>query len=86
MSKFSQEDFWSDNPCGVEGDFDLVANQRYNMEPYLKSEFELIRKDYDKYLEIGCGQGIDAINICKNLSKNSEESLQNTGMIQKHPL
>ena len=71
MSKFSQEDFWSDNPCGAEGDFDLVANQRYNMEPYLKSEFELIRKDYDKYLEIGCGQGIDAINICKKLSKNS---------------
>ncbi len=71
MSKEAQEDFWSLNPCGAEGEFNKVAKQRYDMEPYLITEFNLIRKDYEKYLEIGCGQGIDAINICKNLSSNS---------------
>jgi len=71
MSKNYQEDFWSNNPCGADGDFDFVANQRYNMEPYLKKEFELIKKNYSNYLEIGCGQGIDAINICEKLSENS---------------
>ena len=71
MSNKSQEDFWSKNPCGRDGDFDLVAKQRYDMEPYLPIEFEKIKKDYSDYLEIGCGQGVDAISISKLLSKNS---------------
>ena len=72
MSNKSQEDFWSENPCGRDGDFDLVAKQRYDMEPYLPREFENIKKDYNDYLEIGCGQGVDAINISKLLSKKSK--------------
>lgn len=68
----SQVDFWSDNPCGVDGDLPLVIEQRYRMEPWLPRELRTIPSGHGKYLEVGCGQGVDSFYICSHLNKNDK--------------
>jgi ubiquinone/menaquinone biosynthesis C-methylase UbiE len=65
-----QADFWSNNPCGVDGNFSHVMKQRYRMEPWLPLELRTIPKGLGKYLEVGCGQGVDSYFICSNLNNN----------------
>lgn len=70
-----QEDFWGDNPCGIDGTYEEIAKHRYGMEPYLPLHLKLIRKKLRtnyKILEIGSGQGTDAIFLCSMLSKDNE--------------
>ena len=66
-----QEDFWSKNPCDIDGNFKEVSNFRYKKEPYLLNDFRKIiskLQPNSKILEIGSGQGTDALNICSLLS------------------
>ena len=65
-----QEDFWSSNPCGSSGKFDEVRKQRYFMEPYLPYLFDEFPSKNTKILEIGCGQGVDAITISSRLASS----------------
>lgn len=72
---YKQEDFWSNNPCGVDGDFNSIAKHRYQMEPFLTTHLKSMAlkfKNKSKILEVGCGQGTDALYICSKLSKNHE--------------
>lgn len=62
-----QEDFWSRNPCGVDGDYAATKEQRFRMEPWLQGDLTSIKSGHGKYLEVGCGQGTDSIEICRNL-------------------
>jgi len=65
--KNATKKFWDENPCGIQADTNLKRIQRYSMEPYLPELLEKIASEGGKILEVGCGQGIDGIQICKNL-------------------
>ena len=66
-----QFDFWSNNPCGADGNLEQVLQHRYKVEPWLPKELDTIPKYLKNYLEVGCGQGIDSFQICKNLNKGA---------------
>ena len=54
--KNKQEDFWSNNPCGIDGDFESIAKHRYQMEPYLTAHLKYMTlkfKNKSKILEVG---------------------------------
>ncbi|MBI3454112.1 MAG: class I SAM-dependent methyltransferase [Rhodospirillales bacterium] len=68
----SQVDFWSSNPCGADGEFSQIIEQRYRLEPWLPRDLRTIPSNRGKYLEIGCGQGADAFLICSTLNKDDE--------------
>ena len=68
-----QKDFWSMHPCDIDGNFKKVSKFRYQKEPYLLNDFRKITAKLvpdSKILEIGSGQGIDALTICSFLSKD----------------
>ena len=64
-------DFWSGNPC--DGQADLAARQhfRYRKEPWLPPVLDTIAARHSKLLEVGCGQGTDALQICRTLKPGS---------------
>ena len=67
------QDFWSEHPCGTVGSFKDLADHRYKTEPYLiKHLYDICDKlsHNAKVLEIGCGQGTDALFMCSLLSNN----------------
>ena len=67
------QDFWSEHPCGTVGSFKDLADHRYKTEPYLiKHLYDICDKlsHNAKVLEIGCGQGTDALLMCSLLSNN----------------
>lgn len=68
----TQIDFWSSNPCGTDGTLQEAKQQRYRIEPWLPRELRTIPTDRKKYLEVGCGQGVDSFYICAHLSKECE--------------
>lgn len=67
-----QVDFWSNNPCGVDGELPQVVEQRYRMEPWLPRELRNTPPGLGKYLEVGCGQGVDSYLICSHLDRNDQ--------------
>ncbi|MEP4379718.1 MAG: class I SAM-dependent methyltransferase [Alphaproteobacteria bacterium] len=68
----TQEDFWSAHPCGIDAPLAERRRHRHIIEPwlpaYLKSLANGGRLDC---LEVGCGQGTDAIEICRHLAPGS---------------
>ena len=68
----TQADFWSNNPCGVDGNFSQVIEQRYRMKPWLPQELRTIPAGLGKYLEVGCGQGVDSYFVCSNLENEDD--------------
>jgi len=74
--KILQNDFWHDHPCGIKGSFLSKAQHRYRMEPWVPIEANTLPKHSTKFLEVGCGQGIDAFLFCSKL----DSSCQYTGI------
>ena len=68
----AQADFWSNNPCGADGELGQIVAQRYRMEPWLPRELRTIPRGLGKYLEVGCGQGVDSYYICSRLNMDDE--------------
>lgn len=62
--------FWDANPCGVHGAYDLQREQRYAMEPWIPAKLSQIAKRHSNILEVGCGQGVDAMTLCGQLPPN----------------
>jgi SAM-dependent methyltransferase len=60
----SNIDFWSDNPCDGQSSLSNRQRLRYGREGWLPRELAGIGRRYTDILEIGCGQGTDAIEIC----------------------
>ncbi len=60
-------EFWDSNPCGVHTDFEAQKNQRYAMEPWLPGQLERLASGHRSILEVGCGQGVDSIVICRSM-------------------
>ena len=66
-----QFDFWSQNPCGSDGPLHKIMTQRYWLEPWILLEIRKFPTKGMKFLEVGCGQGADAFNICARLEPGS---------------
>jgi SAM-dependent methyltransferase len=56
--------FWDANPCGVHAAYEIQRAQRYAMEPWVPHLLERIVKRHRSLLEVGCGQGVDSIELC----------------------
>jgi ubiquinone/menaquinone biosynthesis C-methylase UbiE len=63
--------FWNSNPCGTHEQYIETRRQRYLMEPYLPKLLSNIAEEGGNILEVGCGQGVDAIEICRRLNNGS---------------
>jgi len=57
--------FWNHNPCGASGGFIWKKRQRYETEPWLQEKLEKICI-HPNILEVGCGQGVDLVEIVSN--------------------
>lgn len=64
--------FWDSHPCGSQGSYIEAYNQRYDNEPWILYELKKIPSNLQNYLEVGCGQGIDSLVLCKVLNPNSK--------------
>jgi ubiquinone/menaquinone biosynthesis C-methylase UbiE len=64
-------EFWDANPCGVHAPYERQQAQRYAMEPWLPPLLKRIASKQRSILEIGCGQGIDGIELCKEMTESS---------------
>lgn len=60
--------FWDANPCGVHADYDVQKLQRYAMEPWIPALVATVAARHLSVLEVGCGQGVDAVEICQRLA------------------
>ncbi len=64
--------FWNANPCGARGSYEDLKAQRYAMEPWVPQELRAIAATRPRaLLEVGCGQGVDSIELCSLLPAES---------------
>ena len=61
------QQFWNASPCGGHSDLEARRQHRYRMEPWLPAILEEIGKTNTDIVEIGCGQGTDALYICGHM-------------------
>jgi len=64
-------DFWSSNPCDGQSDLATRRVFRYRKEPWLLPILRNIGRHHQNVLEVGCGQGTDALEICRALRPGS---------------
>jgi len=59
--------FWDRNPCDAHPDLAARSRYRYAKEPWLT---ELLREvsHHQTVVEIGCGQGTDAVTCCRQMN------------------
>lgn len=70
----STREFWDANPCGVHDGFETQRMQRYAMEPWLPKLLKHMAARHGSFLEVGCGQGVDSIEICSNMAPGGRYS------------
>jgi len=76
--------FWDSNPCDGHDSYAERYAFRYRKEPWLLTVLESIGAKHHDILEVGCGQGTDAITLCRLLPADgryvgvdySEESIK----------
>ena len=64
-------EFWNSNPCGSPSEYVERRKQRYAMEPWLPGVLERIASRHRNILEIGCGQGVDTMQLCTLLPERA---------------
>tara|TARA_R110002110_G_scaffold376568_2_gene586621 strand:+ start:132449 stop:133261 length:813 start_codon:yes stop_codon:yes gene_type:complete len=68
----TQADFWSSHPCGIDSEFLERRRHRYFMEPWLPAYLEgMCTAEPLDCLEVGCGRGTDALELCRHLAPGS---------------
>ena len=68
MSELQEtREFWNASPCGRRGTLQERKAQRYRMEPWLPDKIRAIAKENANVVELGCGQGTDALLLCSLL-------------------
>lgn len=79
------EHFWDKNPCDAQSSYETRYAFRYAKEPWILPILKRVAL-YGVTLEVGCGQGTDALTICRQKSDGSyigidlsSESLSNAG-------
>lgn len=81
----STREFWNKSPCDGLESFKQRQSKRYRVEPWIPNFLKRIATSHNYILEIGCGQGTDAILMCSIMSCNgryegvdySHQSIQN---------
>ncbi len=63
------KEFWDSNPCGIHEEYTQQRAHRFKMDAWLISVFDRIAKQHSgqKLLEVGCGQGIDSVELAKHV-------------------
>jgi ubiquinone/menaquinone biosynthesis C-methylase UbiE len=64
----STQEFWDSNPCGLHSGYLARREQRYSMEPWVPEVLAKIASRHKRILEVGCGQGVDAMFLCSALA------------------
>lgn len=59
--------FWDASPCDGNSEYTQRRRFRYSKDPWIVDEIKSIIKNHNDILEIGCGQGTDAITFCELL-------------------
>ena len=72
MSLKETKDFWNASPCGGNQELKERRLQRYRMEPWIPGILRKIAGRHSNILEVGCGQGTDALTICSELNQNGK--------------
>ncbi|QPJ65307.1 MAG: class I SAM-dependent methyltransferase [Candidatus Nitrohelix vancouverensis] len=62
----STREFWDANPCDGQPSLSQRLEFKYQKETWMVDYFEAISK-FKNILEVGCGQGTDAISICRKM-------------------
>ena len=60
-------DFWNKWPCDGQSNYETRAKLRYSKEPFIIDCIRQITKTHQHIVEVGCGQGTDAITACQYL-------------------
>lgn len=60
--------FWNANPCDGHADVEGRMAFRYGKEPWLPHVLERVAR-FNAVLEVGCGQGTDALYCCRRLDR-----------------
>ncbi len=63
--------FWNNWPCDGQSSYKLRAKLRYSKEPFIMHNLKSLATRHSKIIEIGCGQGTDAITACQYLKPGS---------------
>ncbi len=66
----SGRSFWNANPCDGQTDVFNRMRFRYNKEPWLPPVVDRIA-EYSSVLEVGCGQGTDALYCCRQMREGA---------------
>jgi SAM-dependent methyltransferase len=59
--------FWDANPCDGHETFRDRAAFRYRKEPWIAVLLDRVASQHDSVVEIGCGQGTDALTLCRQM-------------------
>jgi len=62
--------FWNANPCDANPDITRRSRYRYSKEPWLEPLIRDIAR-HCTVVEVGCGQGTDAITCCRQMGTGS---------------
>jgi len=63
--------FWNAYPCDGQDSYEARCRFRYNKERWLLPLLREIASQAREILEVGCGQGTDAITVCRHLPTGS---------------
>ena len=63
--------FWNTYPCDGQDSYEARCRFRYGKEQWLLPRLLDIASQARKILEVGCGQGTDAITVCRHLPAGS---------------
>ena len=58
--------FWNNWPCDGQSSYERRARLRYSKEPFILHQLTKITGAHRHIVEIGCGQGTDALTACQN--------------------
>jgi ubiquinone/menaquinone biosynthesis C-methylase UbiE len=60
-------EFWNTWPCDGQSSYERRARLRYAKEPFILHQLGKITGAHKHIVEVGCGQGTDALTACQNV-------------------
>jgi SAM-dependent methyltransferase len=62
--------FWNAHPCDGQEALDALERYRHAKEPWLPAFLARVAAAENDVLEVGCGQGVDGLFLCRHLPAN----------------
>ena len=63
--------FWNNWPCDGQLNYEHRARLRYSKEPFILHQLARITGAHKHIVEVGCGQGTDALTACQNIDTSA---------------